>query len=102
MTDPAEIEKIFAQYDDSDLTQKDFAEWAGVPHSTFTLWLRRRRRRSMSARQDWVEAKLPKSLETTVGGIVIEIPNGLKVRLDCVAQGDLVQILQSAASVCLH
>ncbi len=56
----------------------------------------------MSARQDWVEAKLPKSLETTVGGIVIEIPNGLKVRLDCVAQGDLVQILQSAASVCLH
>ncbi len=39
MTDPVVIDEILSEYDDSGLTQREFAEQVNIPFSIFTSWL---------------------------------------------------------------
>jgi transposase-like protein len=51
ITTPAEKEALVAQYRDSGLTQRAFAEREGIKFSTFTAWVQGRRLASKGGRR---------------------------------------------------
>ena len=76
----AKREAILAAYDESGLSQREFAKRDGVKYHTLVTWLVRRRRETEGkerSRTTFTEVTLPRGTPST---LEISLPNGLVVR----------------------
>jgi transposase-like protein len=72
-----EREALVAQYRESGLTQKAFAEREGIKFSTFTSWVQGRRHAGKPGRKvRFTQACLPGQ----GAGLAVQLPNGIIVR----------------------
>lgn len=84
LTSATERAALLAEYRHSGLTQRAFAERAGIKYSTFTSWLQgvRGARATVATPTDaaapvrFVEASVP----ALFGGVEVTLPDGTKVR----------------------
>jgi transcriptional regulator with XRE-family HTH domain len=94
---PAEREKILQSYGQSQLTQKEFADQAGIGVSTLAAW-RRKARESKGRRPSFVA--VPNLLPSVPAGPAYRLqwPNGvsLEIRAGFLSEelADLLQVLQ--------
>lgn len=84
-----ERERRIEEYERSGLTQREFAERAGIGRSTLTYWLRRGRpKESAAAGAEWVELRPgqsgPSGCREASGSCRVCFPSGVTVEL---AQG---------------
>jgi hypothetical protein len=94
ITTPAERVALIAQYRDSGLTQKAFARQEGIKFSTFTSWVQGRRFAGKRGRQVRF-AELPALTQPSLGGLVVQLPDGVVVRGSTVSEvAALVQALR--------
>ena len=97
-----EIEELIGEYRKSGLTQRAFAEQRGLRYSTFTGWLRKRRRRDAEAPDSyWVE--LPTLNNSLRADYCLEWPGGVKLH---VGRGfderEVRQLAQTIGETCLR
>ena len=80
ITTPAEKEALVAQYRNSGLTQRAFAEREGIKFSTFTAWVQGRRLASRGGRKvRFAEVPVMTSAPMLMG-LAVQLPDGLVVR----------------------
>jgi len=90
-----EREALVAQYRESGLTQRAFAQREGIKFSTFTSWVQGRRYAGKPGRKvRFAQACLPGQALTTAG-LVVQLPNGMIVRGTSASEvAELVHALQ--------
>jgi hypothetical protein len=97
---PEHVEQILSVYEASGLTQREFAQQAGMGYSTLTYWLRRRRREGVPlkpARWWPVEVKP----EGRGGGAYqVQSAAGPSVRIPCGFDPAEVRTLLELVGVC--
>ena len=82
-------EELLAEYDRGGMSAASFAEWAGIKYPTFAWWLQERRREAKKVTtaekapaMEWVEAVVETgSGRAGEGGLEIEMPGGVKMRV---------------------
>ena len=80
ITTPAEKEALVAQYRNSGLTQRAFAEREGIKFSTFTAWVQGRRLASKGGRRvRFAEVPVMTSAPMLMG-LAVQLPDGVVVR----------------------
>jgi hypothetical protein len=77
---PAERVALIAQYRDSGLTQRVFAEREGIKFSTFTAWLQGRRSGCKPGRKVHFAEVPVMPPPAVMGGLTVELPDGVVVR----------------------
>ena len=106
MTDPDTIRQLLDQYEESGLTQRDFAAQNGLAYSTFTSWLRKARvGASGPSAPQWIEASLlhRQPGPSSEPAFVLEWPQGLKLRVPVGFDGaDLGRLLDRIDLSCLR
>jgi len=70
---------LIAQYRDSGLTQRAFAEREGIKFSTFTSWLQGRRMARRTGRRVHF-AEVPVMTAPGMIGLAVQLPDGVVVR----------------------
>ena len=93
---PAERVALIAQYRDSGLTQRAFAEREGIKFSTFTSWVQGRRYAGKPGRRVRF-AEVPVMPQSPVMiGLAVQLPDGVVVRGSIVGEvAALVRALRS-------
>ena len=76
---PAERVALIAQYRDSGLTQRAFAEREGIKFSTFTSWVQGRRFAGRPGRKVHF-AEVPMMTPPGLNGLTVQLPDGVVVR----------------------
>jgi hypothetical protein len=95
ITTPAERVALIAQYRDSGLTQRVFAEREGIKFSTFTAWLQGRRLAARPGRKVHF-TEVPMMTPPVMGGLAVQLPDGVVVRGSIVSEvAALVQALRN-------
>jgi hypothetical protein len=95
ITTPAERVALIAQYRDSGLTQRVFAEREGIKFSTFTAWLQGRRLAATPGRKVHF-TEVPMMTPPVMGGLAVQLPDGVVVRGSIVSEvAALVQALRN-------
>jgi len=93
---PAERVALIAQYRDSGLTQRVFAEREGIKFSTFTAWLQGRRLAGRTGRKVHFTEVPMVTQPAVMGGLTVQLPDGVVVRGSDVSEvAALVQALRS-------
>lgn len=104
-TKPARRDSLLAQYDQSDLSARQFAEQSGIKCGTFRKWLVRRKRRQNLAGSDvgsgskpvvWLEAVVQQIAPTNTGGLVLVFPGGVRAEVSSAASIELAAALVRA------
>jgi hypothetical protein len=98
---PAQRNKILADYESSDLTQQEFAARSGISLSCLSLWLRRQRQASAcSSPAEFLEIPLAPSASGAPAGYKIHLPGGVFLELPRgFSPEEARQLLQLARSV---
>ncbi len=95
-TPAQERDAILAHYDQSALSGAEFARQHGLRYSTFMGWLRRRRTKETSTAPSgpalFQEVFLT-APSSCAEGLVVELPMGVRVRLDRIDQVPAVVVL---------
>ncbi len=90
-----EREALVAQYRESGLTQKAFAEREGIKFSTFTAWVQGRRHASRPG-QKVRFAELSAMAGQVMTGLAVQLPDGVIVRGTSASEvAELVRALRS-------
>lgn len=104
-TKPAKRDSLLAQYDQSDLSARQFAEQLGINHATFRKWLTRRKHREDWAGSDastsgqsvaWLEAVMQQVAPASNGGLVLVFPSGVRAEFSSVANIETAAALMRA------
>lgn len=75
-----EIRHLVRKYDESGLTQREFARKLGIGYSTLTYWLRQQRRHdSAPGTNEWIEVPLPPP--PTTPAYQVDWPDGSSLRV---------------------
>ena len=78
-----QITQFIEQYEASGLTQREFAASVNIGCSTFTSWLRRRRREPVPAVKPWVEVDVVQApSSSSMVRYQLEWPNGMRVNVN--------------------
>jgi hypothetical protein len=78
---PEQVEAVLAAYETSGLTQRQFAERAGVGYSTLTYWLRRRRPGAPAVRSSgWVPVEVNREARCC-STYQVDCADGTRVRI---------------------
>lgn len=109
-------EALLAEFDQSAMSGRQFAAWAGIKHSTFTNWLVVRRKgqgqpsgteAKGKAGVRWLEAVVAKpssgqeSGRGKTAGIVLEKPGGIRIEISDARQVSVaVQLLRELKRPC--
>ena len=97
-------EALLAEFERSAMTGRKFAAWAGIKYSTFSNWLRARRKLPSPSAPGaenapgprWLEAVVNSSadrgaeVKTKPGGLVVEAAGGVRIEIADEAQIKLV------------
>lgn len=106
ITPKARREELLAAYEQSGLTQAEFARREGVKYQTFTTWMYERRQRGSEAGPSKSEASVrfaqltlppasPRELSPSADALSVTLPDGLVVRgADALAMATLVKALR--------
>jgi hypothetical protein len=102
-------QRLLAEYDQSGLSAKKFAQLAGIKYQTFANWLQKRRRLGCSpAKPDdsvrWLEAVVEKAKTSGLPGtvaLVVALPGGARMEMGDAHQAALAALLlRSLAQPC--
>jgi transposase-like protein len=77
---PKDIELLCQQFQVSGVSQAEFAAQLGVHVVTLRNWLRRWRTRQPVARAKFVEVQAPPLSTGPAAPLVVELPNGVRLR----------------------
>jgi transposase-like protein len=102
-------QSLLAEYDQSGLSAKKFAQLAGIKYQTFANWLQKRRRRGSSPAQPtdsvrWLEAVVEKAQTAGRPGtaaLLVALPGGARLEIADAHQAVLAALLlRSLAKPC--
>jgi transposase-like protein len=95
ITTPAERVALIAQYRDSGLTQRAFAQREGIKFCTFTAWVQGRRFAGKPGRKVRF-AEVPMMTPPAMIGLAVQLPDGVVVRGTSAREvAELVRALRS-------
>lgn len=80
ITTPAERVALIAQYRDSGLTQRAFAQREGIKFSTFTAWVQGRRFAGKPGRKARFAEVAMMTQPPVMVGLAVQLPDGVIVR----------------------
>jgi transposase-like protein len=102
-------QSLLAEYDQSGLSAKKFAQLAGIKYQTFANWLQKRRRRGSSPAKPadsvrWLEAVVEKAKTSGLPGtaaLIVALPGGARMEIGDAHQAALAALLlRSLAKPC--
>src|SRR5574340_1095572 len=77
-------ERILDEFEHSGLSGPKFAALCGVKYQTFANWLQRRKRQPQgkaAAQVRWLEALVQPAAVSTVTGLLLELPGGVRAQI---------------------
>lgn len=80
---PKEIQRLCQQYQESGLSQVQFAAQVGVHVVTVRNWLRRFRSSSTVPRPTFVEVRAANPNPEREDSLIVDLPNGVRLRFAC-------------------
>jgi biotin-(acetyl-CoA carboxylase) ligase len=97
-----QITQFLEQYEASGLTQREFAASVNIGYSTFTSWLRRRRREPVMAAKPWLAVDVVKAASpSAMVRYQLEWPNGMRVNVsggfDAREVGQLLNLVRACS-----
>jgi transposase-like protein len=103
-------QSLLAEYDQSGLSAKKFAQLAGIKYQTFANWLQKRRRRGSSPAKPtdsirWLEAVVEKAKTSSglpsTSTLMVALPGGARMEIGDAHQAALAALLlRSLAQPC--
>lgn len=94
-------QRLLAEYDQSGLSAKKFAQLGGIKYQTFANWLQKRRRRGLSPGKPtdsvrWLEAVVEKAKTSGLPGsaaLRVALPGGARMEIGDAHQAELAALL---------
>ena len=102
-------QRLLAEYEQSGLSAKKFAQLAGIKYQTFANWLQKRRRLGSSPAKPtdsirWLEAVVEKAKTSGLPGaaaLIVALPGGARMEIGDAHQAALAALLlRSLAQPC--
>jgi transposase-like protein len=102
-------QSLLAEYEQSGLSAKKFAQLAGIKYQTFANWLQKRRRMGSSPAKSadsvrWLEAVVEKAKTSGLPGtaaLIVALPGGARMEIGDAHQAALAALLlRSLAKPC--